>query len=375
MTDSAPAQLAATQGDTLARRRRLLVLAVVLALLGSSAGWFYLRISEQSRVLAAIEAAGGKYHAPDRGQYVGYALQRLFGQVDPPRGYDVLLDGPKIDDAWLAEQHQLRSLPIDELLTSDTRLSRDALMGLFNDNDLTTFNVAGAPLTDADAAIIGRQERLTHLNLQQSKISDTGLAALNPARLSALDVSGTQVTSTALQQQLTGRQLQYLGVDGKQFSPELAAQLAGMSTVNMDPSGRARRHGRTPRTAGRLPSAVVHQHRSDIRHCRSSRIAEGRKTSSCRSTYTTLKRRSSSGGRSSRGGVSPDLAARRPGSPNDNAPRIRFPKRGHALFGHLRFRDVQPAQLLAIEVRQPRIGDLRIAHGQPLKIRQFRDNA
>lgn len=233
MTDSAPAQLAATHGDTLARRRRLLVLAVVLALLGSSAGWFYLRISEQSRVLAAIEAAGGKYHAPDRGQYMGYALQRLFGQMDPPRGYDVLLDGPKFDDAWLAEQHRLRSLPIDELLTSDTRLSRDALMGLFNDNDLTTLNVAGAPLTDADAAIIGRQERLTHLNLQQSKISDTGLAALNPARFSALDVSGTQVTSTALQQQLTGRQLQYLGVDGKQFTPELAAQLAGMSTFNM----------------------------------------------------------------------------------------------------------------------------------------------
>jgi hypothetical protein len=98
---------------------------------------------------------------------------------------------------------------------------------------LTGFIVPGVPLTDADCTLIGEQEQLTHLNLMQSEITDAGLAALNPKRLRAFNVAGTRVTSAALQRELAGSQLQYLLIDGKQFTPELAAQLAQMKSLNM----------------------------------------------------------------------------------------------------------------------------------------------
>jgi hypothetical protein len=94
------------------------------------------------------------------------------------------------------------------------------------------FRSSGIPLTDADATLIGQQERLMRVNLVQSEITDAGFAALRPQRLLSINVAGTRVTSAALLSGLAGPKLHYVGVDGRQFTPELAAHLAQMKSVN-----------------------------------------------------------------------------------------------------------------------------------------------
>ena len=236
MTDPRPEAIDASvesPGIAARSRRRLVWLVVVVILFGLAGRWVYHRINERPRVLAAIEAAGGKYHAPNRDYYFVRMIARLFGQKDFDGDYDVFFGGPKFDDAWLAEQNDLRAVPIGELVSCNTQLSREAALRLLDSNRLFSFIVPGIPLTDADCQLIGEQEQLTHLSLMQSEITDAGLAVLNPKRLRTLNVAGTCVTSAGLQKELAGSQLQYLLVDGQQFTPELAAQLAQMKSLNM----------------------------------------------------------------------------------------------------------------------------------------------
>ena len=69
------------------------------------------------------------------------------------------------------------------------------------------------------------------MNLPQSDITDAGLTALRPQRLVVLNVAGTRVTAGALQNELAGSQLQILAVNGRQFTPELGAQLAQLKSL------------------------------------------------------------------------------------------------------------------------------------------------
>jgi len=216
-------------------RQCALVLALALLILGGT--WAYVRVTdraaERSRALAAIEAGGGKYYSPMRGRPWIYRLVAtvVSGGNDPDQ-FDVLLKGPAFDDAWLERHHDLRSMPLLELYLLNTNLSRDAVLRLFNQNRLSSFSVSGIPLTDADATLFGRQERLTRVNLVQSEITDAGFAALRPQRLLSINVAGTHVTPAALLSGLTGPKLHYVGVDGRQFTPELATHLAQMRSVN-----------------------------------------------------------------------------------------------------------------------------------------------
>jgi len=219
--------------DLRPRRRRRLILLLVVAALASLGGWMYQRTNERTRVLAAIEAAGGKWHKPTGPSYFDRVLASMFGASVEDRRYDVWLNGTEVNDAWLEANHDLRSVPIEQLSITDTQLSRDAVMRLLNQNRLMCFNVSSIPLTDADAKLIGDEDGLTHLNLMQTGITDAGFAALQPQRLIAINVAGTRVTPAALRSGLTGSRHQYIGVDGRQFTPELAAQLAQMKTVNM----------------------------------------------------------------------------------------------------------------------------------------------
>jgi len=212
-------------------RRRLAFFILLLTVLGAAGFWFYHRVTERSRTIEAIIAAGGKHQSPPIPSFI----EVLFETIARNRrnADEVLLDGPKFDDAWLAAHRDLRSIDIRELMIRDTRLSREAVLRLLERRELQSFTVPCIPLNDADAELIGEQPKLTHVNFMQSGLTDNGLAALKPQRLSALNVAGTRITSAALQKELAASQIQYLWIDGLQFTPELAAQLSQMKTLNM----------------------------------------------------------------------------------------------------------------------------------------------
>ncbi|MBL8848971.1 MAG: hypothetical protein JNG89_04775 [Planctomycetaceae bacterium] len=212
--------------------RRIVCLSVAISLLCLAGYRTWRRATEQTRAIDAIVATGGR-HVRASGSYgLEMLLARLLG--DRGAGDNVLLQGPQIDDAWLAAHHDLRSLDIRELMICDTGLSRESVLRLVERHSLDYLAAPGIPLTDDDAAILANQEHLTRFILMQSRITGAGLAALGPQRLQALNVAGTDITSADLQQELAGAgQLQYLVVDGRQFTPELAAQLSQMGSLNM----------------------------------------------------------------------------------------------------------------------------------------------
>jgi hypothetical protein len=214
-------------------RQWWLLVALIAVLTAGAAGWMHQRAAERTRALAAIVAAGGRWHKPTGPSYFERVLASMFGASVDDRRYDVWITGAEVDDAWLSRNGDLRSIPIDQLSVTKTRLSRDAALRLLEQNRLICFNVPSIALTDVDAQLIGEQDRLTHLCLMQSEITDTGFAALQPQRLIAINVAGTRVTPAALCSGLTGARLQSVGVDGRQFTSELAAQLSGMKSVNM----------------------------------------------------------------------------------------------------------------------------------------------
>ena len=214
------------------RRYRLLASAlVVLAVFGSAAGWIYLRVTERSRVLAAITQAGGQYQEEAKSARFGRMFLQLLGNQNVSGGDAVYLDGPHFDDAWLSAQQDLRSLALRELFIRESQLGRKSVMRLVRDSNLSSLIAPGIAITDADAQVIGSLEGLDNVNLMQSEITDVGLAALRPKRLIALNVAGTRVTGPALQQELTGSRVQFLLIDGRQFTPELAAQFAQSGTL------------------------------------------------------------------------------------------------------------------------------------------------
>lgn len=210
--------------------RRTLCLLVALAVCGLGGSWLYVRVTDRSRVIDALISAGGKYEAP-RPSFFDALFAKLSG--NRPRGESVVLQGPQFDDEWLAAQKDLRQFDIRELFILDTRLSHSAVLRLINQNSLDYLAALGVPLTDADAAVLGGQEHLTRLILMRSELTDAGLAALQPQRLQVLNVAGTPVTAAALKKELMGGQLLHLAVDGHQFTPELAAQIAQMRTLTM----------------------------------------------------------------------------------------------------------------------------------------------
>lgn len=206
-------------------RRRVIVALFAGAVVVGSA-WFYAHVTERSRMVTAIEAAGGAAYAPNCVPFAERIVGTLLGDGDPQRMYSVRLRGPKFDDAWLERHDDLRVLRIESLMVVDSAISREAALRLLERHRLKTLTVPGMPLTDADAAWIGREETLGNLNVMQSEITDAGLAAIRPERLHTLNVAGTAVTAAALQQHTADAKVMFLSLDGQQFTPELAAQLS-----------------------------------------------------------------------------------------------------------------------------------------------------
>src|SRR5688572_28827342 len=92
------------------RRRRwhcMLVVALIASVLAGGAGWGYLRSTERTRVLAAIDAAGGKWHKPPGPSYFERVLASMFGASVDDRRYDVWITGAEVDDAWLSANGDL----------------------------------------------------------------------------------------------------------------------------------------------------------------------------------------------------------------------------------------------------------------------------
>ncbi|MFO1093491.1 MAG: hypothetical protein U0992_09290 [Planctomycetaceae bacterium] len=219
-------------GRRLSWRRRFVTLFVLIALLGLIGGWIYHSLTRQWRIAAAIEARGGRLVVPGLTEYLEYPLARLTG-FNAPHGALVALRGTEFDDAWLAGQDDLRDVTIRQLDILSTRLSRDAVMRILAYQDPIVVSVPGISLTDADAEVVGRLPDVGHVNLMQSDITDAGLAALRPQRLRVLNVAGTRITGTALQTAIAGSKLQSLVIDGRQFTPELAAAIAQVKSLNM----------------------------------------------------------------------------------------------------------------------------------------------
>jgi len=230
MTDEAPLTVAPRIDMAPIRWRRWLV---VLAMLIPVSGWIAYLCSSARRVAADITAAGGVYVGPQFMEYVEYPLFWMTGGKPSRNGDHVALVGEAFDDAWVADHNDLRELTIDHLAVDHTRLSRDAVMRILANQTPTILSVSGVALTDADAEYIGQLPKITVLNVMGSDITDAGLHALHPLQLRFLNVAGTNVTAAGLQTELAGSKLHCLSIDGHQFTPELAAQLAQMPTCTM----------------------------------------------------------------------------------------------------------------------------------------------
>jgi hypothetical protein len=78
-------------------------------------------------------------------------------------------------------------------------LDAESLRWLAALTDLGKLEAAGAPFDDARLPVLDNLSRLTHLDLQQTRVTDAGLAQLSRLKqLQMLLLTGTQVTREGL---------------------------------------------------------------------------------------------------------------------------------------------------------------------------------
>ncbi len=208
-----------------ARYRLVAILGGVLALFLLLTAYIIWRGGRTQRVIAEIEARGGQVHAynTDGPAFVRIAA-RLAGFDEGPT-YDVFLDGPEFDDAWLTDNEYLAALPVRQLLLRNTRVRREAIRELLRVHQLHTFTAPGSVVQDDDMLLLGNHRDLTHLSVEYTAVGDSGLMVIGPERLLYPMLGGSKVTPAGLSVFQGSTKLQGIGLDGRQLTPEIAQML------------------------------------------------------------------------------------------------------------------------------------------------------
>lgn len=210
-------------------RKRLLWLAVLPVLL---LGGFIWHSGPKWRLITDIRFAGGRY----REYYAASLIERTLAPLLrlPVRvERTVVLQGPEFDDDWLIEHDDLAALEFNELSIDGTRLSRESIHRLLQKHHVTCLGLANVPFSDEEAKLLEDNTDLHFVVLRGTDMTDEGFAALNLSGVFLLHVPESPVTAAALERQLAGRSIKFLGLDGRQFSPELAKFLGTIPTLQI----------------------------------------------------------------------------------------------------------------------------------------------
>lgn len=202
-------------------RRRLIWSIVILVLLSLVAVWHG---GARGRLIADIESTGGVYSEWHSTPAFLRPFVAALGVQDYSQ-YTVHLVGAEIDDAWLAAHNDLADLRPNCLGLGDTRLSTRSIHRLLQKYQLERFLARGAPVTDAEAVLLGDDVDLMELTLRKTQVTDAGLRQIPMAKVYRLDVSGSPITASAIEECLAAKGLRWIVLDGGQFTPELATFL------------------------------------------------------------------------------------------------------------------------------------------------------
>lgn len=194
--------------------RMVAIVAGVLLLLGTIAGFWYQARTAPRRAAAIVIAAGGK---------VRYAHDNPATQTIVA----VELTGPEVRDEllaalapWSYHLPDVRSLDLRHAAITDNGLA--ALAGA----DIQTLRLDGTAVTDAGLSYLADLPNLESLSLQNTAVSDAGLKALVPLpRLQMLYLSGSQVSPAGLRNLADCHALQYVQVEARQADPAAIEQL------------------------------------------------------------------------------------------------------------------------------------------------------
>jgi hypothetical protein len=202
-------------------RRRLAWSFVVVMLLSVAAVWHG---GARGRLIADIESKGGLYSEWHSTTPFLRPFVAVLGVQDYSQ-YTVHLVGADVDDAWLAAHNDLADLHPNCLGLGDTRLSTQSIHRLLQKYQLERFLARGVPVTDGEAVLLGDDVDLMELTLRKTQVTDAGLRLIPMAKVYRLDVSGSPITASAIEECLSGKGLRWIVLDGGQFTPELATFL------------------------------------------------------------------------------------------------------------------------------------------------------
>lgn len=210
------------------RKQTLVVGAILIAVACLSLGWMQLQEARQQELKAAIRAAGGKvrdsWSLMRRFQY-----WRDYGEF-PANVRLVNLCESKIDDEWLRKHDWLAVLDVQSLLVDSSVKSAD-LRRLIEIHPLEELYLDGGVMTDEVIAALSHKTSLRRFGPAMCRLSDEQFSRLPIEQYDYLTIVETGVTPEGLQQLRRCSNLKTIGLDGEQFTPEIAKLLASLGTI------------------------------------------------------------------------------------------------------------------------------------------------
>jgi len=146
-------------------------------------------------------------------------------------GRMVTLFDARLDSAWLREHDDLADLQIAYLYFRRSTVTTEDAVRLIARHPLQTYAARGQRDADTIAAALGQCSQLTHLELQESDLTDAGLRRLPLEQLQGLWVDGTLVTAAGLNELSRCRKLTDVSIDGHPLDERAVATLAELPSL------------------------------------------------------------------------------------------------------------------------------------------------
>lgn len=199
------------------------IAAATVAIAAVLAWRLYAEQQRRDSLIRAVQHAGGStsFLVPQTtNDRLLMLLARL--EISGTRQYrdrcELLLNSQEFDDEWMRRHDQLRGLPVNGVIATQSKLSPEGVCRLVAEHQVQILTAPGIPLTDKHFERLAKQPNLRFLNLNNTEISDAAIALLDPGQLGSLYVGETQVTAAGLESLRNSRRLRALGLDGRQFS-------------------------------------------------------------------------------------------------------------------------------------------------------------
>lgn len=210
----------------LVRRRMGIVLVCAIAVVAF--GW---RITKRTRLIRAIESAGGYYQETVSGPNRSPLIAKLLGGPARYESRDVSLYGVQFNDDWLTSWDSLSALRLTSVSLQDTQISRAGVAEVLGRHELLTLIAQKVDLRDEDIDLLNREVGLSGLDLSGSQITDEGLQRLNLPSLQWLSLRDSPMTDKGIASWLSSQTMvNGLILDGRQLTSEFAELLAQRAT-------------------------------------------------------------------------------------------------------------------------------------------------